>query len=63
MTMYSIRTETKLKQHGGWIFNCPQCQPDKIMNIDAVFPLTICGSSVVTYLCDRCGYRDDVLMD
>jgi len=64
MAWYSIRTESGTKQDEAVkILHCPACDPSKTMEIEAVFPLTIWGGSIVTYLCSACGYRDDILIE
>lgn len=64
MAWYSIGTENGEKeQNEARIFHCPECEPSKTMVIETVFPLTIWGGSIVTYSCNACGYRDDILID
>ncbi len=63
MAWYSIRTETGTKHDDVKVIPCPECDPSKTMEIEAVFPLSLWGGSIVTYLCRVCGYRDDILIE
>lgn len=64
MAWYSIGTECGEKEANGVrILHCPECDPSKTMEIEAVFPLTVWGGSIITYFCNACGYRDDILID
>jgi len=63
MAWYSIGTENGEKTDDVRILHCPECDPSKTMEIETVFPLTIRGGSIITYYCNACGYRDDILIE
>jgi len=64
MSWYSIRTESGEKKADNiWILHCPECDPPRTMEIEAVFPMTLWGGSIITYCCSTCGYRDDILVE
>jgi hypothetical protein len=62
---YSLMTEQQKRNPFSWIFFCPKCGPERVttMNIKEVFAIRSNRSSIVTYVCHQCGYKDDMLID
>jgi hypothetical protein len=61
---YSLVTESEPRHVLSWICVCPKCvKHSRVMNIESVFPMLLSQTSIVTYVCRTCDYREDILVN
>lgn len=61
--LYSLHSEKALKPTDVMWLQCPECDKPRTLRIEAVYCMGIAGSSVATFQCPKCRYKEDVLVE